>query len=122
MHESLGSQLLRTTIRILSIPDNFDALRLVMPILSSLRASEVLFRCRLVLEGKAGKEILDASKLEFFGKFSTSNFALPDVEDNTSGSLNKGVIADLPLLRTLVAIHQKPWKQSFLEVIASLFS
>ena len=31
---------------------------------------------------------------------------LSNAEDNTSGSLNRGGIADLPLLRTLLAIRQ----------------
>ena len=53
------------------------------------------------------KEIPDSSTLEFLEKFSASNFALSDAEDNTSGPLNRGGIADLPLLRTLLAIHQK---------------
>ena len=48
-----------------------------------------------------------ASRLEFTEKFSANNFALSDVEDNTSGRLNRGGIADLSLLRTLLAIRQK---------------
>ena len=39
--------------------------------------------------------------------FSAPNFALSDAEDNTSGPLIRGGIADLPLLRTMLAIHQK---------------
>ena len=56
------------------------------------------------------KEIPESSRLEFLEKFSANNFALSDAEDNTSG------IADLPLLRTLLAIHQK---SSFWEVMDS---
>ena len=52
---------------------------------------------RLVLEGKTGKEIPKSSKLEFLEKFLVNNFALSDEEDNTSGLLNRGDIADLPL-------------------------
>ena len=48
-----------------------------------------------------------SSRFEFFEKFLLNNFALSDAEDNTSGPLNKGGIADLPVLRTLVAICQK---------------
>ena len=59
---------------------------------------------RLVLEGK---EIPKSSKLEFLEKFLVNNFALSDEEDNTSGLLNRGDIADLPLLRTLLTIPQK---------------
>ena len=43
----------------------------------------------------------------FLEKFLKSNFALSDAENNTSGTLNSGGIADLPLLRTLLAIRQK---------------
>ena len=49
---------------------------------------------RLVLEGKTGKEIPESSRLEFLEKFTGNNFALPDAENSTSGSLNKGGIAD----------------------------
>ena len=54
------------------------------------------------------KEIPESSRLEFLEKFLANNFALSDTEDNTSGLLNRGGIADLLLLTTLLAIHQKP--------------
>ena len=69
--------------------------------------------------GKSGKEIPESSRLEFLEKFSTNNFALSDAEDNTSGPLNRGGIADLPLLRTLLAIRQKSREPSFWEVMDS---
>ena len=69
---------------------------------------------RLVLEGKAGKEIPESSRFEFLEKFLANNFALSDAKDNTSGPLNRGGIADLPLLRTLLAICQKSREPSFL--------
>ena len=53
------------------------------------------------------KEIPESSKLEFLEKFSANNLALSDAKDNTSGPLNRGGIADLLLLRTLLAIRQK---------------
>ena len=62
---------------------------------------------RLVLEGKTGKEIPESSRFESLENFLANNFALSDAEDNTSGLLNRGGIADLPLLRTLLAIRQK---------------
>ena len=62
---------------------------------------------KLVLERKTGKEIPESSRLELKEKFSANNFALSDVEDNTFGPLNRGGIADLPLLRTLLALSQK---------------
>ena len=60
---------------------------------------------KLVLEGKTGKEIPESSQLDFSEKFSAKNFALWDVENNTSRPLNRRGIADLPLLRTLLAIR-----------------
>ena len=74
---------------------------------------------KLVLEGKTGKEIPESSRLEFLEEFSANNFALSDAEDNTSGLLNRGGIADLPLLRTLLAIRQKSREPSFWEVMDS---
>ena len=56
---------------------------------------------------KTGKETPESSRLELKEKFSGNNFASSDAKDNTSGSLNRGGIADLPLLRTLLAIRQK---------------
>ena len=66
--------------------------------------TEILCSFSLVLEGKAGKEIPESSREEFLEKFPENNFALPDAEDNLSGLLNRGGIADLPLLRTVLAI------------------
>ena len=66
---------------------------------------EILCSFKLVLQGKTGKETPESSRLEFKEKFSANNFALSDAEDNTSGPLNRGGIADLPLLRTLLAIQ-----------------
>ena len=61
---------------------------------------------RLVLEGKTGKGVPNSSRLVFLEKILANNFALSDAEDNTSELLNRGGIPDLPLLRTLLAIHQ----------------
>ena len=71
------------------------------------------------MERKTGREITKSTRLEFLEKFLANNFALSDAEDNTSGSLNRGGIADLPLLRTLLAIRQKSQEPSFWEVIDS---
>ena len=78
---------------------------------------DILCSFRLVLEGKTGKEIPESSRFEFLEKFLANNFALSDAEDNTSGPLNRGDIADLPLLRTLLAIRQKSREPSFWEVM-----
>ena len=88
-----------------------------MTFLTILGDTEILCSFKLVLEGKSGKEIPES--LEFLEKFSANNFALSDAEDNTSGALNSGGIADLPLSRTLLAIHQKSRQPSFWEVMVS---
>ena len=72
-----------------------------MIFLTILRVKEKLCSFRLVLEGKTAKEISESSKLEFLEKFLANNFALSDAEDNTS--VEQGGVADLPLLRTLLA-------------------
>ena len=67
----------------------------------------------------ACREIPDSARLEFLEKFSVNNYALSDAEDKTSSPLNRGGIADLSLLRTLLAIHQKSQEPSFWEVMNS---
>ena len=64
-----------------------------------------------------GKEIPESSRLEFVEKFLGNNFVLSDADGNTSQPLNRGVIEDLPLLRTLLGICQNSWEPSFWEVI-----
>ena len=54
---------------------------------------------------------------EFLEKFSANNFALSGAEDNTSRPLNRGGIADLSLLRTLLEIYQMSQEPSFWEVM-----
>ena len=107
MYEISGSQFFRTTTEIQSGPDAFDESRFVMIMifLTILGVTEILCSLRLVLEGKAGKKIPESSRLEFLEKFLANSFALSDAEDNTLGPLNSRGIADLPLLRTLVAFH-----------------
>ena len=85
-----------------------------MTFLTILGVREILCSFRL---RETGNEISETSKLEFLEKFSANNFALSDAEDNTSDPLNRGGIADLHLLRALLAILQKP---SFREVTDSL--
>ena len=84
--------------------------------------TEILFNLKVVLEGKTAKEIPEPSRLKFLEKFSANNLALSDAEDNTSGLLNRRGIADLPLLRTILAICQKSQKPSFWEVIDCFIS
>ena len=90
-----------------------------MTFLTILEVTEILCSFKLVLEGKTGKEIPESSILEFLEKFSANNFALRDAEDNTSGLLNRGDIADLPFMRILLAIHQKSREPNFWEVVDS---
>ena len=84
-----------------------------MTFLTIVGVMEILWCFRLVLEGKTSKEIPESSRflrkdfLEFLEKFSVNHFAFLNAEDNTSGLLNRGSMADLPLLRTLLAICQK---------------
>ena len=78
-----------------------------MTFLNILRVTEILCSLKLFLEGKTGKETPESSRLEFLEKFSGNSFALSDTKDNTFRTLNRGSIADLPLLRTLLAIRQK---------------
>ena len=119
MKESSGSQFFRTTTGIQSGPDAFDKSRFIMTFLTILEVTEILCSLKLVLEGKTGKEIPESSILEFLEQFSANNFALSDAEDNTSGSFKSGGIANLPLLRTLLAIHQKSGEPSFWKVMDS---
>ena len=93
-----------------------------MTFLTIFGVTEILCNFKLVLEGKTGKEIPESSRLEFIEKFSGNNFALSDAEDNTSGPLNRGGVADLPLSRTLLAIHQKLRESSFWEVLCKFGS
>ena len=86
---------------------------------SILGVMEILCSFRLVLEGRTGKEIPQSSRLQFLEKFLAKNFALSDAEDKTSSPLNRGGVADLPLLRTLLAIRQKSQEPSFWEVMDS---
>ena len=90
-----------------------------MTFLTIFGVTEILCSFRLVLEWKTGIEIPESSRLEFLEKFSANDFVLSDVEDNSSSPLNRGGIADLPLLRTLMAIRQKSREPSFWEVMDS---
>ena len=56
------------------------------------------------VERKVGKEIIQSSRLEFLEKLLANDFALSDAEDNTAVPFNRSGIAELPLLRTLLAI------------------
>ena len=51
--------------------------------------------------------------------FLANTFSSSQAEDNTFRPLNRGSIADLPLLRTLLTIFQKSQDPSFWEVMDS---
>ena len=78
-----------------------------MTFLTILQVTEILRSFRLAAEGKTGKEIPDSSRLQFLETFLGNNFALSDAKDKIFGLLNRGGIADLTLLRTLLASWQK---------------
>ena len=84
-----------------------------------LEVTEILCSFRLVLKGRTGKEMTESSKLKFSETFLANNFALY-TEDNTSGPLNRGDMADLPLLKTQFVIRQKSRQRSLWEVIDSV--
>ena len=105
MYESSGSQFFRTTTGIQSRPDVFDESRFLMIFLTILGVTEILCSFRLVL-GKTDKEIAKSSRLELLDKFLANNVALSNTEDYSFRPLNRGGIADLPLLKLLLAIHQ----------------
>ena len=81
--------------------------------------TEILCSFRWVLEEKTGKELYESSRLEFLEKFLANIFALSDTECNTPTPMKTEGIADLTLLRTLLAICQKSQVSSFWEVIDS---
>ena len=62
-----------------------------MTLLTIVGITELICSFKLVLEGKAGKEIPQPSRLDFLEKFSANNFALSDAEDITSRLLNRRV-------------------------------
>ena len=82
-----SSQFFRTTTGIPSGPDAFEESRFVTTFLTILGVTEIL-----------------------------CNFTLSDAEDNTSGLLNRGSIAELALLVTLLGIRQKSQEPSFWEM------
>ena len=78
--------------------DAFDESRFAMTFLNVLGVMDILCSFKLVLKGKTGKEIPESSRL---------------AEDNISGPLNRGDIANLSLLSTLLAIPEKSREPSF---------
>ena len=96
-------------------PDAFHKSKFAVIFLTILGVTEILRSFRLFLEGKTGKKIPELSRSEFLEKFSANNFTLLDAEDDTSGLLHRGGIADSILLITLLTIRQKTREPSFWE-------
>ena len=118
MLKSSGSEFFRTTTGIQSRPDAFHKSRFVITFPTILGVIETSCSPRLAPGEKTGSNILSH---QFIEKFSANNFALTDAGDNTFRPLNRGsIIADLPLLRTLLAICQNSCEPSFSKVMASL--
>ena len=92
-----------------------------MTFLTILGVTEILRSFRLVIEGKTGEEIPESSRLGFLEKFTRYNSALSDAQDSTPRLLNRGGIADFPLLRTLSQIVKKSKKPVFWEVTETFF-
>ena len=63
------------------------------------------------------KRYLSHQRLELPEKFLANIFPVSDTEENTFGQLKRRGIADLPLLRTLLAICQKSHGPNFWEVM-----
>ena len=89
-----------------------------MTFVTILRVTKILCSFGLVFEVKTGKKIPASSRLQFLETF-LAIFCSTDAEDNTCGPFNRGGIADLSLLRTLLAIRQKSREPSFWEVMDS---
>ena len=108
MYNSPGLQFLRTTTGIQSGPDVFDELSFIMTFSTIFGVTEILYSFRLNYSerktDKTGTEIPKSSRLKFLEKFLANNFAFSDAEDSTPRLLNRGGIADLFLLSTLLAI------------------
>ena len=121
MYDSLGSHFFRTTNGIQPGPDAFDESRLVMTFVTNLGVTNILCSFRWSLKEKQVKRKLPYQDLSSWKSFHQT---ISDAEDNTCGPLNRGGIADLTLLGTLLAIHQNSRAQSLWEVIeyVALFS
>ena len=118
MLKSSGSEFFRTTTGIQSRPDAFHKSRFVITFPTILGVIETSCSPRLAPGEKTGNNILSH---QFIEKFSANNFALTDAGGNTFRPLNRGsIIADLSLLRTLLAICQNSCEPSFSKVMDSL--
>ena len=88
-----------------------DESRFVMTFSTILAVTEIR-NFRLALEGKTDKEIPKSSRLEFSEKFLAKNFFIR-CRKQQLWVVEWGGNADFPMLRTLLAIHPKPWEPNF---------
>ena len=84
IYESSGLNFFKTTAGIQSGLDGFNESSLVMTFWTNLGFTGIIHSFRLTLEGKAGKEISEPSRLKFLEQFWASNSALPNAEDNVN--------------------------------------
>ena len=87
-----------------------------------LEVTWILCNLGLIVKAKADTEIPESSRSEFSERFFANSFTLSDAEDNNSSTLSRWVIADLPLLRTVLPICHKSQKSSFWGVMYSIIS
>ena len=73
-----------------------------MTFLTISGVTEIFCSFRLVLDEKTSRDVSDSSRLDFSEMFIANNFALMDAESNTFGPLNRGNIANLRFLRSLL--------------------
>ena len=82
MYKSWGPQIFRTTAGIQSGKDILGESRVVIAILNILGIKKIFCSFRLVLEGKADRELHESSRLELLENFSINKFPLSDAENN----------------------------------------
>ena len=83
MYESSSSLFFRTATGIQSGLDAFDESRLAMNFVINFEVTWILYSFRLVLKGKAAREIREWLRFEFLEKFFANNFALSEIKGNT---------------------------------------
>ena len=79
---------------------------------------EILCSFKLVLEGKTDKDT-HVIKIRVFIKVFIKQFCFIRYRPQRHQTIEWGGIADLPLLRTLLAIRQRSWEPIFWEVMGS---
>ena len=104
-YESSGSQFFRATTEIQPGQVTSEESRSIMTFLTKSRITGILCSLILTLEGKAGEQIPQSSRLEFIEKFQQTFLRCRRQHLNVI-QLNRGSTAVLSLLRTLLANFQ----------------